>query len=267
METTGRVKKWFQRVSPKYLYSFVITMFRCLNPLRRSVIVYPHGDHWRVIDFESMKLGSAVCVPNRVQIMRGKKSIMGKKIERYRHEGFVCVEQGDVVLDIGGFVGEFAIPASRHAKRVICIEPEEMNYRCLVCNVSKISNIKAYNVVAWSKNEKLEFKVARDASDHSIINIDSKEKLKTIEVDGKRMDTYLRKLGVEKIDFVKLDAEGAEPEVLKGLSNIKFDKCAIDCGNERAGESTKQAVSKMLTKWGYVVKKFDGNDVVFANKK
>jgi hypothetical protein len=175
-----KLKKHIQQFTPKYLYSVIITTYRFLNPFVSSLIVYPHKDHWRVISIEGAKSKEVRCIPNRIQTMRGKKSIQDKKVKRYTRQNFVYIESEDVVLDIGSFVGEFAIPASERSKRVICIEPDTQNFNCLEDNVYNIENITAYNILGWKTEENVKFKVGMDASDHSIINIDSKNKKNTV---------------------------------------------------------------------------------------
>lgn len=58
-------------------------------------------------------------------------------------------------------------------------------------------------------------------------------------------------LGVEKIDFLKIDAEGAEPEVLEGTPLCRVKKVAVDCSPERFGKTTVFEVLKILLSAGF----------------
>jgi len=76
------------------------------------------------------------------------------------------------------------------------------------------------------------------------------------------LDDFIREIDISQIDFLKIDAEGAEPEVLKGSNKLRISKLAIDAGNERNGESTVEEVSNILKNRGYEIKVDNG--VVFA---
>jgi len=70
---------------------------------------------------------------------------------------------------------------------------------------------------------------------------------------------------LEDIDaeFAKIEAEGAEPEVLDGLSSPSIPKLAVNCDPERGGENPRGAVVARLEAIGYetVVVSDDGRTV------
>lgn len=58
-------------------------------------------------------------------------------------------------------------------------------------------------------------------------------------------------VNVDHIDFLKVETEGVEPEVIDGISGISVDKIAVDCGPERDGEPVTDEVSNRLDEMGY----------------
>lgn len=73
------------------------------------------------------------------------------------------------------------------------------------------------------------------------------------KVKAVRLDNLIHNLGLNRIDFLKIDAEGAEPEVLEGakdfLNNIR--KIAVDCTPERFGKTTSSKVNDILSSQGF----------------
>ena len=69
-----------------------------------------------------------------------------------------------------------------------------------------------------------------------------------------------------------MDAEGAEPEVLKGATQIlkNVRAAAIDCGPEREGETTIDSVRSVLQRAGFRVHLSDrgpSQNIVFGWKE
>jgi ABC-type phosphate transport system ATPase subunit len=75
-----------------------------------------------------------------------------------------------------------------------------------------------------------------------------------VPVEAIRLDILMHKLGIDRIDFLKIDAEGAEPEVLDGVDLSKVKKVAVDCAPERFGKSTVSKVVQILRTAGYECK-------------
>jgi FkbM family methyltransferase len=250
---TGKVglKRSFQDACPKWLYAGLITAFWVLHPRRPPRIILPHEDHWRV---HHLATGALSCIPNRRQVNRGSLEKRNAKLDRYTFPGFADVEKGDTVLDVGAFIGEFTIPASVRAERVFSFEPDAVNFACLKHNTIHSSNVTARNLLAWNENERVDFHLGEDVSDHSVFDVDSHQVRESVSIKAVRLDTHLEPKGLSSIDFLKLDAEGAEPQVLAGMEDIKFRKCAIDCSAEYYGESTANEVVSLLREKEYEVR-------------
>lgn len=124
---------------------------------------------------------------------------------------------GDVVIDIGAYVGMFTVKASEAvgcAGQVIAIEPCPESFRLLKTNTDGYLNVRL--IKAAIMNEigmgKLYYSKAKAAN--SLI----KQSNKYIEVETMTLDWLLKSLQLSRVDFIKIDAEGAELEVLKGAT-------------------------------------------------
>ena len=172
------------------------------------------------------------------------------------------IDPNDVVFDIGAYAGAFSLAVANEASKVYAIEPSSENYNCLCKNTAEYDNIERIQKVLLNKEGSVELKLGRDSTDHSVIDIDGEETNKIEYIDGTRLDNLSQELDINEIDFLKLDAEGAEPEVLEGAQNVTVRKVAVDCGAERQGEKTSAEIKKLLQNRGYTVQ--SKNSIVFG---
>lgn len=130
---------------------------------------------------------------------------------------FKGITQG-VFVDVGSHIGKYSIKVARQLGnngRVVSIEPEISNFEILKANIelNNLSNVAPLNVACWNRNEKLKLYLAQRTGDHSVKNPLSMD---FVEVNGLKLDDILKELQIEHIDFIKVDAEGADGEVLEG---------------------------------------------------
>jgi FkbM family methyltransferase len=129
---------------------------------------------------------------------------------------------------------------------MICAEPDPIVLNCLKRNVQDLRNVIIFNGVISDRNGETDFYIASKGADSSIIEPDEYETV--IRLESKTLDRLLEDLGIDHVDFMKVEAEGAEPEVLKGARKAlrMTKKIAIDCGPERRGSSTRNEVYACL---------------------
>ena len=151
--------------------------------------------------------------------------------------GAVKVEPGDVVLDVGGHLGTFARLAFRDgATTVIAFEPEPTNIKCLKETfVAEIASGKYLLVeaAAWESEGTLKFSVPHSSA--GFVTEDGE-----IEVDAVTVDGVAEKFGLDRVDFIKMDIEGAERNALLG-ARLLIDRFAPKlalCTYHRADDPT-----------------------------
>ena len=137
------------------------------------------------------------------------------------YEQFFGVPQGGIVVDIGAHIGIFTIKAAKAAGEkglVVAIEPEPSNIALLLNNiaVNEITNVIVVAKAASSYKGKPKLYLSHSSGGHSLVNsLDN-----YIEVETDSLDNIMSELGLPRVDFVKIDAEGSELEVLKGAEKL-----------------------------------------------
>lgn len=156
-----------------------------------------------------------------------------------------------VVIDVGANVGEFVGAVAPYARRVIAFEPDPAVQEALELNASQFSNVEVLPVALSNANGHLDFYLSTQNADSSFVRPQSS--WTTCRVDTLTLDQALLRLGIKEICLLKLEAEGWEPEVLKGgvraLAVTK--KICVDAGPERHGESTREDVERLLLRQGF----------------
>ena len=138
--------------------------------------------------------------------------------EAYRgHDDTILPE--DTVVDAGAHVGEFTRWALKQgAERVIAIEPNPDNIICLERNFAdEIAAGKVTIVRAgiWDETGKLQLKIHEHITSRSTL-MGMSGVSHSVTVPVRPLDAVLDELGVEKVDFIKMDIEGAEQRALAG---------------------------------------------------
>src|ERR671921_1565097 len=139
-------------------------------------------------------------------------------------------KQGDIVVDIGAHIGRYTVIASKRVGangKVIAIEADPSNFEMLNRNIelNRLENITTMNYAAFSKETKL--KLYLPAGDiftkyNTIMSnwIWVKPEDKYVEVNANTLDNLLQQIGIKQVNWIKIDVEGAEFEVLKGAHNL-----------------------------------------------
>ena len=132
------------------------------------------------------------------------------------------VSKGDTVLDIGANIGYYTLLFARIVGplgKVYAFEPEPSTFKLLKKNISvnNYKNVCLVNKAVSDTESKIPFYVSKNnLGGHSIYKPD-KGSSKTF-VDAIILDKYFN--NDFKVDFIKIDIEGAEVKALKGMKNI-----------------------------------------------
>lgn len=120
----------------------------------------------------------------------------------------VTVNEGDIVIDAGAFVGAFSLYASSKALKVYAFEPSTENRKRLEVTVKDI-NVEIVPFALHNETKLISF------SDDNITSKIGQGK----EVQAVSLDDFVAERGI-RVDFIKSDIEGNERNLLKGATNV-----------------------------------------------
>jgi len=144
-------------------------------------------------------------------------------IQEYSGDDFP-ISNDDVIIDVGAHIGLFALFASQFCKngKIFCYEPIKENYKILIENIemNQIQNIFPNNLAVTKETSRVKIFLNDDQSGHSMF-IQNKN---FVEVDSKSLSDIFIDNGIKECDFLKLDCEGAEYEIVESLSADLFTK-------------------------------------------
>ena len=133
------------------------------------------------------------------------------------------IQNGDIVLDIGANIGYYTLMMAKSVGKkgkVFAFEPEPSNFNILKKNVAinKYDNIVLEQKAVGNKNGRTKLYLSeKDTVRHATHK--SKWCKDSLEVDIVKLDDYFGN-NVERIDFIKVDVEGGEIDVFKGMLKI-----------------------------------------------
>ena len=155
--------------------------------------------------------------------------------EEYAMKKCIKSKNNMIIFDIGANIGSYSkkILEINSDAIIYAFEPHPQNYQKLITNIN-CKQFKAYNYAVGSKTGETLLYDYKDVngSTHASIYKDVIEKIHNkasdnCKVETVRLDEFCLKNQVAKIDFLKIDTEGNELDVLLGIRDyIKLGKIA-----------------------------------------
>src|SRR5215217_2314063 len=170
--------------------------------------------------------------------------------------------QGDVVVDIGAHMGRYTIIAAKRVGtkgKVMAIEANPSNFEMLNRNIklNQLVNIISLNNAVYSKETKIKLYLPGeelgDTIYNTIISDRAKNEDKFVEVNANTLDYLLQSKGIKQVNWIKIDVEGAEFEVLKGATNILSNSKDIALLIEVHGLDNDRPILEFLSSYNFKI--------------
>jgi FkbM family methyltransferase len=199
------------------------------------------------------------------------------KFSLTEEEKFLMISdfKGKIVFDVGGYVGIHAMFFARAVGKmgkVITFEPNPKNYEELLYNVSLngFDNVTTLKIGLGRSNELADLVVDPLYPTRGTVEESRKERMlgkrgvRKIKVEIASLDSLVRKMNLPQPDFVKVDAEGLEMDVLYGMVET-IDNFKPDLFIEMHGEIPGSMI-ELLTSKGYSIYHIESDTTIdFSN--
>jgi FkbM family methyltransferase len=170
---------------------------------------------------------------------------------------FYRPKPGDLVFDIGAYCGIFthALSLAVGAEgKVVAFEPDPVNFECLRRNIERheMQNVSAIPVAISDTNGETKLNAEGCLGSALSSCIDRPSAGTGITVETLTLKEACRRFGVPS--FIKIDAEGAEIEIIRGASDflrhnpIHF---AIDTNHIRNSRTTDKPIEHLFHSFEY----------------
>jgi len=178
----------------------------------------------------------------------------------------------DIVFDVGTNIGTVANWFSKRTKHVYGFEPHPDNIRITQDQIllRQSTNITLSQIALGSEPGTLPLHVKSFHGHHSFGNTAASPTVEIIEVEVGTVDQFCSTNGIERIDFLKIDVEGFEENVLQGastmLSNQSIGLVLFELRHSiltSVGKNT-QDIFTPLVKHGYTVFTLNGRTLTVA---
>jgi FkbM family methyltransferase len=183
------------------------------------------------------------------------------------------VPERGMVFDVGGFRGITSQWFARRASQVHTFEPmpESVESIRMALRARGILNVEVHQLAVSDREGMSEFHIHEIKGHNSLGHVNTSRRLSSITVETTTLDSFAAKHRIETVDFLKIDVEGFEFEVLKGASQMlaaKQIRCLLFEANRPVLSSLGKTVSEiydLLSANEYAVTNVDGHPMSRAD--
>lgn len=177
------------------------------------------------------------------------------------------IKKGDVVVDIGANIGYFTLLFSNlvgDTGRVFAFEPSQDVFDILQKNIklNNCENVELINKAVSDKTGKIDLYVSSGGSSDNRV-YDSNDNRSKISIHAISLDDFFEHYH-GNINYIKTDTQGAEYQVIKGMSNLLKKKNDIKIMSEFFPQGlaecgiTPYEYYDLLKKYGFKMYELDG---------
>ena len=179
-----------------------------------------------------------------------------------------CPKKNDIVIDVGAHLGRYTIISANivgDEGKVVALEASPLVFEKLKRNIklNKLSNTTSMNYAVYSKKTKIKLffpnEEFKDTVYNSVMSNRSQNIGKFVNVDANTLDNIIDSIGIqeEQVNWIKIDVEGAELEVLRGstriLSKSKNIALLIEIHNIDEEKNLYREIIDLLTKYNFKI--------------
>jgi FkbM family methyltransferase len=182
----------------------------------------------------------------------------------YEHAIFELFKpkQQDIFIDIGAHIGRYSLIAAKRVGswgRVISIEAHPENFEILMKNIAlnRLYNVTAVNSVVTSEKGKAKLYQSGHDQGFTIYNTIMTQRATAsedfLEVEANTLDNILESKNIKEVNWIKIDVEGAELEVLKGASKTLKSNQDLTLLVEVHGEANYKPILEIFQEYRFKI--------------
>ena len=185
--------------------------------------------------------------------------------EKYIGKTGFTPHEGDVIVDIGAGIGEFTLWCADAGARVVAFEPDPLAFACLERNTTSLKTVSILPFALWKENARLRLHGSLDTTQSSLIE-DGKSNARDADVEAWPLDQVQAIVRLPVIDFMKVDGEGVEPEILAGAVRTlrRTRVLAIDVGASDRRPNLRGRVETILDLLNFHWLPHEGRELILA---
>ncbi len=202
-------------------YIFAIGFWRIIYPIRKK------GKYAQAKTFFGVDMQVILPAATEIFLFGAKTHDSEIRLARFLMKN---LKAGDVFCDVGAHFGYFTLLASHLVGidgKVLAVEASQSTFGILKKNTSSVSNVEAVHLAASDEDKLLVFNEFPPLlSEYNSLVLPEKDSAwlknnppKKIEVQGVKMDDFFKNQRIRP-SIVKMDVEGAEPQVLRGMEGF-----------------------------------------------
>jgi len=178
-----------------------------------------------------------------------------------------ALAEGMTVIDVGGHLGFYTLLMSRRVGpggRVVAFEPSPREFRHLETHIriNRCANVRAEQVALADHCGRMDlYLVDGPWTTRNSLRSPQMEGVQPVSVRVATLDQYLSANGPDRVDLIKLDAEGAELRILHGAAGLLSqarrpivlcelnDPVIAECGWGHRGEDVLDFLEEKKFRW------------------
>ena len=248
----------------------LLTAIRVLNHYRYRIMnnnrINPNETKIFVNGFEMLLRPNDPGISTELSLFKYHEPLNTKIISKLLKPGMTC-------LDIGGNIGYYVFLERKcvgKEGKIIAIEPLLQNYEYLNKNIEyqNFDNIQTFNFACGEENTISDFFINKKSNGCQVIRDGvappdpSKGTIGKIQV--KKLDSVIAELKLNHVDFVRMDAEGYELHILRGLKTTleKFKPIiSLELHKRQLGEDGTREFFTLMKNLGYEIESYVPRDL------
>jgi len=130
----------------------------------------------------------------------------------------VTVKEGDVVIDVGAWVGDFSAYSANKGAEVYAFEPVSTIFTLLEQTAELNKPRKIFPIKKALSDKSGETSITINDGNSSIVR--ENNNCESEQISLTTLDSFITENNIKKVDFIKADIEGAERDMLRGATNV-----------------------------------------------